>query len=171
MNQKNINDQNNFAESMLKGRMAETLVEELLRKSGNTVYRFGYEAILQNLSQIKKAFDVSTEVGKKIRALPDFIVIDTKGDPIFLEVKFRANGVPHDDTERLARIKKFWNAKMIFVNCSKKPFFMVSDPPYFGEDGRFISKPLIKEEGWKIDREVYEKYESLVEKYLGKALV
>lgn len=172
MNQKNINNQNNFAESMLKGRMAETLVEELLRKSDNTVYRFGYEAILQNLSQIKKAFDVHTEVGKKIRALPDFIVIDTKGDPIFLEVKFRANGVPHDDdTERLDRVKKFWNAKMIFVNCSKKPFFRVSDPPYFGEDGKFISKPLIEEGEWKIDKEVYKKYESLVEKYLGQALV
>jgi hypothetical protein len=47
MDQKNINNQDNFTESMLKGRMAETLVGELPRKSGNTVYRFGYEAIFR----------------------------------------------------------------------------------------------------------------------------
>lgn len=165
-------DQKNFDESLLKGRMAETLVEELLRKSDNTVYRFGYEAILQNLSQIKKAFDIHTEVGKKIRALPDFIVIDTKGDSIFLEVKFRTNGELHDDDiKRLNRIKKFWNAKMIFVNCSQKPFFRISDPPYFDKNGKLISKPLMEEDSWNIDPEVYKKYESLVEKYLGKTLV
>lgn len=38
-------------ESMLKGRIAEALVEELLRQSGNIVHRFGYEAIVQNLVQ------------------------------------------------------------------------------------------------------------------------
>jgi len=30
-------------ENILKGRMAESLVEELLKKCGNKVYRFGYE--------------------------------------------------------------------------------------------------------------------------------
>lgn len=37
-------------EKMLKGRMAESMVEELLKRSDNKVYRFGYEAILQNLT-------------------------------------------------------------------------------------------------------------------------
>lgn len=37
-------------ENILKGRMAESLTEELLRESGNQVYRLGYESILQNLS-------------------------------------------------------------------------------------------------------------------------
>lgn len=41
-------------ENILKGRMAEGLVEELLKESGNKVYRFGYEAILQNLTQLEK---------------------------------------------------------------------------------------------------------------------
>ena len=48
-----MNQINNFAEGILKGRMAETLIEELLKKSGNTVYRFGYEAIMQNLTQLQ----------------------------------------------------------------------------------------------------------------------
>lgn len=41
-----------FASNVVKGRIAETLVEEMLKKSGYIVYRFGYEAILENISQI-----------------------------------------------------------------------------------------------------------------------
>jgi len=36
------------AENFKKGRMAESLVEELLRKAGNSVYRFGYGRILDH---------------------------------------------------------------------------------------------------------------------------
>lgn len=159
-------------ESMLKGRMAETLVEELFRSSGNTIYRFGYEAILQNLTQIEKSFDGNDETGKRIRAIPDFIVIDNQGAPTFLEVKFRWNGKLHNhDHERLQRIKDFWNAKIIFVNCSEKPFFQISNPPYFDEVGNFLSRPLSEETSWKIDPKSYEKAEVLVGKYLAQTLL
>jgi hypothetical protein len=165
-------NQNNFAESMLKGRMAESLIEELLRKSGNTIYRFGYEAILQHLSQIKQNFDANTEAGKRIRSIPDFIVIDVNGNPIFIEVKFRWNGQPHfDDRVRFERIKSFWSAKIIFVNCVQKPYFRISSPPYFNKAGKFMSLPLRDETAWKIDPNVYEEFESLVEKYLTPTLV
>src|SRR3989344_8269239 len=156
-------NQNNFAESMLKGRMAETLVDELLRKSGNTIYRFGYEAIIQNLSQIQQSFDRHTEAGERIRAIPDFIVIDLKGEPIFLEVKFRWNAQLHDDDKkRLERINKFWKAKIIIVNCSQKPFFQISNPPYIDEKGDIKRKPLMEETAWKIDKDIYNEFEGLV---------
>lgn len=157
---------------MLKGRMAETLVEELLRQSGNTIYRFGYEAILQNLTQIEKGLTGMGETSDRIRAIPDFIVIDREGHPTFLEVKFRWNGQLHDqDHERLRRIKEFWNAKILFVNCSQKPYFQISYPPYFNKDGIFKSAPLSSETDWKIDPVVYSNFESLVEKYLGPTLL
>lgn len=157
---------------MLKGRMAETLVEELLRKSGNAIYRFGYEAIIQNLAQIQQSFDHHTETGERIRAIPDFIIIDLKGNPIFIEVKFRWNGQLHDnDRERLERIKKFWNAKIIFVNCFQKPFFQISSAPYINESGELLSKPLIEETAWKIDSAIYNEFEGLVEKYLTPTLI
>ena len=169
---KNMNQKNFNPESMLKGRMAETLVEELLRKSGNAVYRFGYEAIMQNLAQIQQIFDRHTEAGERIRAIPDFIVIDVHGSPIFLEVKFRWNGQLHDDDKvRLERIKNFWSAKMLFVNCFEKPFFRISDPPYVDENGKLTSKPLIEETAWKIDKDVYNEFEALVEKYLAPTLI
>lgn len=160
-----------YAEGMLKGRMAETLVDELLRKSGNTVYRFGYEAILQNLTQIKKAFDLHSEVGQRIRAIPDFIVIGNDGNPIFVEVKFRWNGKLHEnDKASIERIKHFWNAKMIFVNCYEKPFFRVSNAPYINDEGFLVSKALTEDPDWKIDPIVYSEFEALVEKYLSPTL-
>ncbi|MEK7651025.1 MAG: hypothetical protein AAB377_00680 [Patescibacteria group bacterium] len=160
------------SEGMLKGRMAETLVEELLKKSGNTVYRFGYEAIMQNLVQIKRIFDAHNEVGEQIRTIPDFIVIDEKGEPFFVEVKFRWDGKMFDEKDKvlLGKIKHFWNAKIIFVNSSKKPFFQVSSVPYIDENGGLICHPLSEEKSWKIDTAVYTEFETLVEKYLTPPL-
>ncbi len=172
MNNSFDQNKNNFVESMLKGRMTESLVEELLKESGNVVYRFGFEAIIQNLTQIKKSFDSYSEAGERIRSIPDFIVIDTNGTSIFLEVKFRWNGKPHDDDRlRLERIQSFWNAKIIFVNCIEKPFFRISSSPYIDKRGGLVVKPLIEEIDWKINKTAYDKAESLVEKYLASSFI
>lgn len=159
-------------ESMLKGRMAETLVEELLRQSGNIVYRFGYEALAQNLTQLEEKFDRYSEVGEKVRTIPDFIVIDKKGKPIFVEVKFRWKPELHrDDFEKLEKIDKLWSPKLIFVNCWEQPYFRVADPPYLNKDKKLISKPLLEESDWKIDKKIYTEYEELVHKYLTPTLI
>jgi hypothetical protein len=164
-------EEKSFPENMLKGRMAETLIEELLKKSGNTVYRFGYEAIVQNLTQIKKSFDLHNDAGERIRAIPDFIVVDDKGEPIFVEVKFRWNGELHDnDILRLKKIGEFWKAKIIFVNSSNKPYFNISSRPYIDGTGKLISKPLSEDTGLKIDPKVYTEFEGLVERYLSLTL-
>lgn len=158
---------------MLKGRMAEALCEEMLRAAGNQVYRFGYEAVLQNLSQLDRNFDGSTAVGERIRAIPDLIVIDKAGNPLFVEVKFRADprSQPFDDLiEKLERVEQYWDALIIFVNAVEKPYFRVSRPPYFKNFSipkrGFAFEPLIDEKQWGITPELYDKYEALVEKYL-----
>jgi hypothetical protein len=161
----------NYAEGMLKGRMAEIMVEEMLKKSGNTVYRFGYEAILQNLTQIQKSFDRHTDASERIHCIPDFIVLNDKESPIFLEVKFRADGQLHSyDKERLRKIKEFWNAKILFINCLTKPYFQLTNPPYFDKEGNIKLQSLLEEKGWKIDEKIYHEYENLVDKYLRPIL-
>ena len=160
------------SESMLKGRMAETLVEELLRQSGNIVYRFGYEAIVQNLVQLEGKFDRYSEVGEQIRAILDFIVIDKKGKPIFVEVKFRWRPELHkDDYKMLEKIDKFWKAKTVFVNCWEQPYFRISEPPYVDKNKKLKLTPLLEETDWKIDKKLYEEYEELVHRYLTPTLV
>ena len=158
-------------ESMLKGRMAETLVEELLKQSGNIVYRFGYEALVQNLTQLEEKFDRYSEVGERIRAIPDFIVIDKKGNPTFVEVKFRWKSELHkDDYWLIEKIKTFWGAKLVLVNCWEQPYFRISSPPYI-KNKKLISKPLIQEDNWKIDKKVYGECERLVHRYLTPTLI
>jgi hypothetical protein len=167
-----MNPKNFDPESMLKGRMAETLVEDLLKQSGNIVYRFGYEAILQNLTQIQQNFSRYSDVGERIRTIPDFIVIDVEGNPVFLEVKFRWDGKFYNsDKEKINLISELWKAKIIVVNRTEKPYFRVVTPPYFDKDGLLLGKPLIEENLWKIDKAVYDKFEILVEKYLTPTLI
>jgi hypothetical protein len=168
-----MNDKgDHYAENMLKGRMAETLVDEMLKKSGNLVYRFGYEAVLQNLTQIESSFDRHSEVGERLRAIPDFVVIDKAGEPSLVEVKFRRDpsDAPHDETiERLERVEQYWNALIIFVNAVEKPYFRICKPPYFKNFSQpkrgLVFEPLTSVAEWNITGELYAEYEALVEKY------
>lgn len=159
-------------ESMLKGRMAETLVEELLRQCGNVVYRFGYEAIVQNLAQLEERFDRFSEVGERIRSIPDFIVVSRRGKPAFVEVKFRWKSELHQsDYRMLENVKNLWNAKVVFVNCWEPPYFRVAEPPYIDRNKRLTTRPLLQETEWRIERNLYEEYERLVYKYLTPTLI
>ncbi len=158
----------------MKGRMAETLFEGLIRDSGNRIYRFGYEAITQNLVQPGENFDKYGEVGEKIRAIPDFIVIDKKGKPQFVEVKFRwgANDPLHNQSvEVINRVAKYWNAPIVFVNCWEQPYFRISLPPYFDKNKKLVYKPLLSIVEWGINEKMYKEYENLVHKYLTPTLV
>ena len=159
-------------ESMLKGRMAETLFEEMMRQSGNIVYRFGYEAIVQNLTQLEDKFDRYSDVGEKIRAIPDFIVVDKKGKPDFVEVKFRWKPELHsDDYKMLEKIEKLWSPKLVFVNCWEQPYFRITEPPYIDKNKKLKQRPLLDQIDWKIDKEIYAEYENLVHRYLTPTLV
>ncbi|MCX7779033.1 MAG: hypothetical protein N2259_02210 [Patescibacteria group bacterium] len=151
-------------ENILKGRMAESLVEELLKQCGNKVYRFGYEAVLQNLTQLEDQFDRKSEVGQRIRSIPDFIVIRQK--KIFLvEVKFRGSPtIYNEDLKMLNLIEKFWRAKIIWVTVTK-PYFRISVAPYFNKKGELNAMPLEADSDLGIMPEILKQFNELVEKY------
>ncbi len=158
-------------ESILKGRMAEALVSEILREAGNQVYRFGYESTLQNLTQVEKVFDRHSEIGEKIRAIPDLLVINKKGEPFFIEVKFRWHQEWHDDDfKMLKRLNDFWCPIIIFVSCYKKPYFLIIKPPYCDRNKKLKGWPLEKADYLNISKEMVERYNILVEKYLTPTL-
>jgi len=97
-------------ENILKGKIAENLVEEMLKKAGNRVYRFGSEEVLKNLIQSEKKLDRESEIGRKIASLPDFIVISQMKKPILVEVKFRTNPEALEEQLLLEKeyLEKFW---------------------------------------------------------------
>jgi hypothetical protein len=77
--------------SMIKGRIAETLIQELFLSLDYNVFRYGMENTIPGIMELLKG--VKSDVAKQIRRMPDFVVQhpETK-DVFFIEVKFRANG-------------------------------------------------------------------------------
>jgi hypothetical protein len=79
-----------YREDMIKGRIAETLIEELFLSLGYSVFRYGIENTIPGiLGQLK---GVKSDVANNIRRMPDFVIQDKiNGEVYFIEVKFRAN--------------------------------------------------------------------------------
>jgi len=153
-------------ENILKGRIGECLVEELLKQCGNKVYRFGYEAVLQNLTQLEKAFNRESEVGQRIKSIPDFIIINKEGKPFFVEVKFRTDLllVYRDNIERIKLIEKFWKAKIILLT-PKKPYFRVSNSPYLNKKREWDWVSLEEDQDLQVNQDILNQFNELVEKY------
>lgn len=164
-------------ENVTKGRIAETLVNELLRKAGFHVYRFGYESVLQNLTQVEGSIlKGDTDITRQIRSIPDFLCVK-EGKPIFVEVKFKSRWLSElnknfeedrDIIKQLNRINQFWKATVIFVT-TEEPYFRVLYPPYYDNDGKLIFKSLIEDKSFSITSEMLLEFNILVEKYLKKA--
>ena len=90
--------------------MAETLFEELMKSSGNIVYRFGYEAIVQNLTQLAEKFDRYSEVGEKYARFLILSCWTRRASHFWLKLSF--GHVPmtpvHEDTIKiLERLDRF----------------------------------------------------------------
>ncbi len=78
-------------ENMIKGRIAETLIEELFLYLGYSVFRYGMENTVPGVMNLLKG--VRSDVADNIRRMPDFVVQsnkgENKGEVYFVEVKFR----------------------------------------------------------------------------------
>lgn len=81
----------NYRYGMIKGRIAETLIQELFLSLGYNVFRYGMENTIPGIMELLKG--VKGEVAKQIRRMPDFVVQHRETKAVyFIEVKFRANG-------------------------------------------------------------------------------
>ena len=80
-----------YKEGMIKGRIAETLIEELFLSLGYNVFRYGMENTVPAITKLLQ--DVKSEVADSIRRMPDFVIQHpVRKDVYFVEVKFRKNG-------------------------------------------------------------------------------
>lgn len=149
---------------MIKGRIAEALIEELLRASGNKVYRFGYESILQNLVQNGSQFDRHSRNGEQLRSIPDFVVVNDEGKPFFVEVKFRADPAWLLKDLRVRQVREYWQAKLILVTTSK-PYFRVVDSQSLFEN-ELLFAALETDPDFNVRRRPLEKCEPLVKRFL-----
>ncbi|WP_167611149.1 hypothetical protein [Maribellus sediminis] len=76
--------------NMIKGRIAETLIQELFLSLNYNVFRYGMENTIPGIMELLKG--VRSDVASHIRRMPDFVIQDPKTKGVyFVEVKFRAS--------------------------------------------------------------------------------
>ena len=80
----------NYRYNMIKGRIAETLIQELFLSLGYNVFRYGMENTIPGIMELLKG--VRNDVASQIRRMPDFVIQNPKSKEVyFVEVKFRAS--------------------------------------------------------------------------------
>lgn len=80
-----------FRYGMIKGRIAETLIQELFLSLGYNVFRYGMENTIPGIMELLRG--VRSDVAQEIKRMPDFVMQNPKSkDVYFVEVKFRASG-------------------------------------------------------------------------------
>jgi hypothetical protein len=167
----------NDPENVIKGKLAESMVEQLLKASGCRVYSLGSEAMLENIVQLEDEFNKDSSLGKKIASIPDFVVMGNREKPIFVEVKFRTDPESLEEELLLEKesLERFWESKIVLVTTKEKPYFRVLTPPYFSKEKREgwpipvpNWMPLDKDVDLGCDVKVIREFEKLAEKYYGK---
>jgi hypothetical protein len=86
---KTTTKENPWISGVIKGRIAETIVEELFRSLGFQVFSYGMENSIPGIKDLLKG--VRGDVSKNIRQMPDFVVFKDN-QAHFIEVKYRASG-------------------------------------------------------------------------------
>ncbi len=159
-------------ETNLKARMAQSLVADLLLESGNDVYPIGHQSVLPQTLAIEDMLERHPEIGIKLRAIPDFLVVGSKGKPYLIDVKFRWHPDGHEnDIKKLRKLGELWQETLIvFVNCSEKPYFRISHAPFISKQGNIITAPLQSMNELRISDTLIEKFNELVVKYLTPTL-
>ena len=175
-----------WMKNSIKGKIAECIVEEMLKELGYTVFPFGYETVLPFLAQ--KKLGKTDFYAKLIRDLPDFIIIDNKNDVYPVEVKYRKDGeIPRNyfveikDAEELiwnSEGSEFqeilnntstWQECLVIIVSPKEPCFQVYYP------GKWLKRQLsIKEDAvplgdcafpFCLQRETIEEMDEVISKY------
>ncbi|MCF4101030.1 hypothetical protein L1I30_05090 [Gillisia sp. M10.2A] len=81
----------NYRYNMIKGRIGETLIQELFLSLNYNVFRYGMENTIPGIMDLLKGVD--SDVSKAIRRMPDFVIQNPEDKEVyFIEVKFRASG-------------------------------------------------------------------------------
>jgi hypothetical protein len=150
-------DSINFSRQLVKGRIAETLFEQMLRDTeAFTVLAFGYESILPELAHRQNDIHIQ-ETMEIIRRAPDFAVINNQTHDVYLiEVKY----MMHPRTEWILtaakRMYESWKPSYLFL-ATPNGFFFDKASTIIEKDG--VMSQLIHPQ---IPKELQDKYTALL---------
>lgn len=164
-------------QSILKGKIAESLARELLEKSDIHVYSLSQKKLLEELEQAEASFKWDSKTGKKISSIPDFLVFTKKAKSFFIEVKFRSDPESLEEVLLIEKeyLERYWEAKILIITPKEKPYFRITSPPYFSKEKKegwpipvFNWLPLEDDPDLEIDSKTIKEFERLAEKYYKK---
>jgi hypothetical protein len=112
---------NPWISGVIKGRIAETIVEELFRSLGFQVFSYGMENSIPGIKDLLKG--VRGDVSKNIRQMPDFVVFKDN-QAHFIEVKYRASG--ELNLKDIAKYGDYPFENALFVLVTKKHIKCIS---------------------------------------------
>ncbi|MEP0711296.1 hypothetical protein [Algoriphagus sp.] len=116
-------DQKRYRYNMIKGRIAETLIQELFLSLNYNVFRFGMENTIPGIIELLRG--VRSDVSDDIRRMPDFVMQNpTTKEVYFIEVKFRKSGT--FQLKDLPKNYPYSNAYIVLV--SKKHIKCITVP-------------------------------------------
>lgn len=159
-----MNDQKNcFAERLVKGRIAETLFEQMLYEAGGfTVLAFGYEKTLPELAHLQSELHPKKEAMEIVRHAPDFAVINNETHDVHLiEVKYKSSFDKRWILEDAERMFKTWKPSYLFL-MTPEGFFFDRASQIIDNEGE-ISKFQHKQ----ISKELQQKYLDLLNEFIA----
>jgi hypothetical protein len=113
-----------FSRNLIKGRIAESLFEQMLRDAGCfTILSFGYEQIIPELAHRQNDIKAQ-ETMEVIRRSPDFAVINNETHDVFLiEVKYLMHPSPATILNDAKRMVGSWKPAYLFLATPNGFFF------------------------------------------------
>lgn len=113
-----------FTRELIKGRIAETIFEQMFRESGKyTILRSGYEYTLPELAQYQHLAEIKAVIAN-IRNAPDFVLISQDKREVYLvEVKFFSRRETKKIKEIVDETLKTWNPSWLFIASPDGFFF------------------------------------------------
>jgi len=113
-----------FTKELIKGRIAETIFEQMFRESGKfTILRFGYENTSPELAQYQHLLK-NKKILDKIRHAPDFLLItQDKTEAYFVEVKYRKTVNAPEIKEIAEQVLRRADPSWLFIASPKGFFF------------------------------------------------
>lgn len=162
--QKEDNWQTNL-EGNIKGRIAEVIVEQMFKRSGQEVYFFGTE--WRQLSKKENGLIIQTNKGElnisasEFEKPPDFVLAHSNNEESyeFIEVKFRYDGIllgnrdEQDIDDMFCAFKKVkQRASLILLDRSTIEVIVY---PYV-RDGQLVKESVLSQKEWDIHEDVFE---------------
>ena len=148
-------------ESLIKGRIAESLVELLLEEGGYKIIRIAREGLLNGVNREDTRLFLKSQSAGQVMTAPSFVVLDKKGENValvkvkFISAKSRGSNISHG----IGQIRKYWPEALLVVVAAEKPRFSVID--------RNQKRVSIEQAFPQIKKESLSQFEGMMQKILN----